>query len=396
MTGGDDVKRETRSALIFIFLLGFVSLFSDIVYEGARSISGQFLGLLGATATTIALVAGLGEFIGYSFRLVSGYLADKTKKYWILTLIGYGMNLFVVPGLAFVGNWQMAFALLIAERFGKALRKPARDTMMSYAVKQVGSGFGFGLEEALDQIGAVTGPALLSLILTLKNGDELSKYRFGFGVLFIPATISVILLITARFLFPAPSQFEKDSQISEPAQKFSKKFIWYLVAICLIAAGFADFPFVAFHVSNQKIFAVSVIPLLYAMAMGVDAAAALLFGRLYDKFGVTILMVSSALTAGFAPLVFLIKNPWFITLGISLWGIGMGAQESILKAVVADIVPKQRRGTAYGVFNTLFGLAWFLGSFSMGVLYKISVLSVVIFSVGMEVLSIFALMRLKD
>ncbi|AEH50755.1 major facilitator superfamily MFS_1 [Pseudothermotoga thermarum DSM 5069] len=389
------MKKQIRSALAFIILMGFVSLFSDIVYEGARSIAGQFLGLLGASAAAVALVAGLGEFIGYSFRLVSGYLADRTKKYWLFTLIGYGMNLFAIPMLALVGNWQLAFVLLIAERFGKALRKPARDTMMSYAAKQVGSGFGFGLEEALDQIGAVAGPVFLSLVLALKSGEEISKYRFGFAILFVPAAVSVALLIIARILFPAPSQFEKDSQDVEAKGKFSRKFIWYLIAICLIAAGFADFPFIAFHVSQEKVFAASLIPILYALAMGVDAAAALVFGKLYDKFGVTILMVSSGLTAMFAPLVFLTKNPWVIAVGISLWGIGMGAQESILKAVVADIVPKERRGTAYGIFNTLFGLAWFLGSFTMGILYGISIVAMVVFSIMMEVFAIVALTRLK-
>ncbi len=389
------MKKQVRSALAFIILMGFVSLFSDVVYEGARSIAGQFLGLLGASAAVVALVAGLGEFIGYSFRLVSGYLADKTRKYWLFTLIGYAMNLFAVPMLALVGNWQLAFVLLIAERFGKALRKPARDTMMSYAVKQVGSGFGFGLEEALDQIGAVAGPVLLSLVLALRGGEEIGRYRFSFTVLFVPAAVSVTLLIVARILFPAPSQFERDSQTVESRGKFSKKFIWYLIAICLIAAGFADFPFIAFHFSQEKIFVASLIPILYALAMGVDAVAALVFGKLYDRFGVTILMVSSGLTAAFAPLVFLTKNPWLIAAGVSLWGTGMGAQESILKAVVADIVPKERRGTAYGVFNTLFGLAWFLGSFTMGVLYGTSVVAVVVFSVAMQVLAIAALARLK-
>ncbi|HOJ87463.1 MAG TPA: MFS transporter [Pseudothermotoga sp.] len=385
---------SSHLAIKFIVLMGFVSLFSDIVYEGARSISGQYLGLLGASATAISITAGLGEFIGYAFRLVSGYFVDRTRRYWLLTFFGYIMNLLVVPVLAFVGKWQIAVLLLIAERFGKAIRKPARDTMMSFAVKRVGAGWGFGLEEALDQIGAVTGPIILSVALALKNGEELLKYKFAFSLLFVPAIISLVLLTFGRIFFPTPSDFEKTTSRGSSKQ-VTRSFIWYLVAISFIAAGFADFPLIAYHFSKVNLVSASVIPLFYSFAMGIDAVAAVVFGRLFDKKGLAVLIVSSLLSTFFSPLVFLSRNVYGIVFGVSLWGIGIGAQESILKAVVANLVPAERRGTAYGIFNTVFGLTWFLGSLLMGVLYEKSLFLLVIFSVLMEIFAVLAFIAMK-
>lgn len=385
---------KRHSAMKFIILMGFVSLFSDIVYEGARSISGPYLGLLGASATVISLTAGLGEFIGYAFRLVSGYFADRTRRYWLITFIGYLMNLLVVPTLAFVGKWQIAVLLLIAERFGKATRKSPRDTMMSFAVKQVGAGWGFGLEEALDQIGAVTGPIALAIAISLKNGEELVKYKFAFSLLFVPAIISLLLLTIGRILFPTPSDFEKTTSV-KPNKLITKSFAWYLVAISFIAAGFADFPLIAYHFNKVDLVSSSLIPLFYSIAMGIDAVAAVVFGKLFDKRGLMVLIISSLSSAFFAPFVFLTKNLFTIVLGVCLWGIGIGAQESILKAVVANLIPVEKRGTAYGVFNTIFGLAWFLGSLLMGILYDISLITLVIFSVSMELLSVITIILMS-
>lgn len=382
----------------FIILMGFVSLFSDIVYEAARSISGPYLGLLGASATIISVTAGLGEFIGYAFRLVTGYFADRTRRYWFLTFLGYLVNLFAVPALAVVGKWQMAVLLLIAERVGKAVRKPAKDTMISFAAKQVGAGWGFGLEEALDQIGAVAGPVMLSIVIALKSGDEISKYRFSFSLLLIPAIVVLVLLTIGRILFPKPSDFEKPVSV-ESNRLMEKGFFWYLIAISFIAAGFSDFALIGYHFSETDLLSASLIPLFYSIAMGIDAVAAIIFGRFFDKKGLTALIISSSIAAFFSPFTFLSKNMAFLVLGVCLWGVGIGAQESILKAVVAQIVPPQKRGTAYGIFNTVFGFSWFLGSFLMGILYERSLYLLVSFSVLMElssVVTIFIMMRTKS
>ena len=229
-------KNLKRGAFYFIILLGLVSLLADVTYEGARSVTGPYLGLLGASSAVVGFAAGFGEMLGYAFRLVSGYWADRTHRYWLLTIVGYALNLLAIPLLAFVGNWQIAVLLLILERLGKGLRTPARDVMLSQATKQVGRGFGFGLHEAMDQIGAVAGPVFVSIVLARNLG-----YRDAFLFLGIPAILAMILVVTARFLYPRPQEFEPAYKGIE-TKGYSKAFWIYLGAVALIGAGYIDYP----------------------------------------------------------------------------------------------------------------------------------------------------------
>jgi len=387
-----------KSAYYFIILLGVVSLFSDLAHEGARSILGPYLGLLGASAATIGFVSGLGEFIGYAFRLVTGYISDKTKSYWTMMIIGYGMNLLAIPLLALVpdNGWIYACGLILVERFGKAIRNPAKNTLVSFAAYEVGVGKGFALQEALDQIGAFLGPVMLFVILTLKGGsDQKAAYELCFLALGVMAIITMGIIFTARHYYPTPENFD----LSEPATgevKLSKGFWLYLVAIALVALGFADFPLMAYHFAQQQLVTSNFIPLLYALAMAVDAFAALIFGYLYDKKGITSLVIAIALSAFFAPLVFLSNSLAVVIVGIMLWGVGMGAQESILKATVASLVAKNRRATAYGFFNAGFGAFWFLGSWMMGIAYGISLPILVGISMVAQLLAIPVLYKVKQ
>jgi MFS family permease len=366
-----------------------VSLFADATYEGARSITGPYLGVLGATATAVGIVAGLGELLGYALRLASGYLADRTRRYWTITFVGYFINLGAVPALALSGRWQAAAALMVAERIGKAIRTPARDAMLSHATQQVGRGWGFGLHEALDQVGAVIGPLIVAGVLFAR-----SSYRVGFAVLAIPAALAIAILVTCRVLYPKPRDLEVDVSSIE-ATGLQRSFWIYLAGAALVGAGYADFPLIAFHFGRQAVVPAASIPVLYAVAMGVDALAALIFGRLFDRRGLVALMVAVALSAFFAPLVFLGGFPVALA-GMVLWGIGMGAQESIMRAAVAEMVPADRRGAAYGVFNTAYGVCWFLGSVAMGVLYDVSVPLLVVFSVAAQVAAIPLLVRVRQ
>jgi len=368
-------------AVKFIVLLGVVSLFADATYEGARSITGPFLGSLGASATIVGVVAGLGELVGYALRLVSGYLSDRTGKYWTITLIGYVVNLLAVPVLALAGRWEIAAALIIAERFGKAIRNPPRDAMLSHATSEVGRGWGFGLHEALDQIGAVLGPLIVSAVLFLKG-----TYQSSFAVLLIPAMMAISILIVARVLYPTPRDMEAVSE--EPSGRGFPRVYWtYLAAVACIAAGYADYPLIAYHFGKVSSVPRDWIPVFYAVAMGVDALAALLFGRLFDRIGLVVMIGAVVLSALFAPLVF-IGGFGLALVGVVLWGIGMGAQESIMRAAIANMVPADRRGTAYGVFNTGYGVFWFVGSALMGYLYDISIPSLVAFSIAAQLVSI--------
>jgi len=365
-----------------------VSFFADMTYEGARSITGPFLALLGASGTIVGVVIGLGEAIGYSFRAVSGYFTDKTGRYWTIAFIGYLINMLAVPLLAIAPTWQIASLLIILERFGKSIRVPARDAMLSYAAKHTGRGFGFGLHEALDQAGAVSGPLIISLLLLFNE-----NYRVGFGVLAIPAVIALLMLNFARKSYPDPRHLEPQKP-NLKGKGLGKTFWIYIIAVGLVAAGYVDFALIAFHFQKASSVSAVWIPMLYAIAMAVDGIAALAMGKWFDVRGISVLAVVTGLVAAFAPLVFF-GNLTASIIGMILWGIGMGAQETIMRAIVAHLVPPERRGSAYGIMNMVFGISWAAGSALKGVFYDISIMTLVVFSVIAQLASIPFFLTLK-
>lgn len=377
-----------RRAVGFVVLLGAVSLFADMTYEGARGVTGPFLAILGASGTVVGIVAGLGELIGYGLRLVSGYLSDRTGRYWTLTIVGYAVNLLAVPTLALAGRWDVAAALVIAERVGKAIRTPPRDAMLSHAATQMGVGWGFGLHEALDQLGAVAGPLLVAAVLAARQ-----DYRWAFATLAAPAVVALTLLGLARWRVPRPRDLEAATETLAPAA-LPRAYWRYLPAAALVAAGYTDFPLLAYHFERTALAPAPWIPVAYAVAMGVDGLAALALGRLFDRHGLATLATATLLAAAFPPLVFSGRVSWALA-GVILWGIGMGAQESILRAAIARMVPAARRGAAYGVFNAGYGLAWFLGSALMGVLYDVSIPALVAFSVAAQLAAVPLLLRVR-
>ena len=382
-----DKKRKAISqAMLFILMFGIVSLFSDMTHEGAASIRGVYLSLLGASAGTIGFVSGLGELIGYSMRYVFGRITDKTKKYWPMVIAGYVIDVLAIPALALVGEngWIMACALLVIQRMGKAIKKPAKDTVMSFAAAQEGVGRSFGIQELLDQIGAFLGPVLLYIVMLVKtDGTTFEIYSFCFGILAIPGAITLVLLLITKRKFPNPENFEPEPTEYRPF-KMKKEFVLYIAGISLFAFGFIDYSIIIMHVSRTytdiapglsettSLVTEGTLPLLYAGAMLVDAVAALFFGTMYDKKGVKALVLSTVISAPFAFLVFGLNSVPALLVGVALWGVGMGAQESILKAAVTSMVPKNYRATGYGIFECSFGVFWFLGSWLMGVLYDVS------------------------
>lgn len=395
-------KKKISQAMIFIILFGIVSLFSDMTHEGASSIRGAYMSLLGASAGAIGFVSGLGELIGYSMRYVFGRLTDKTKRYWPMTIAGYVLDVLAVPALALVGEhgWIAACGLLIIQRMGKAIKKPAKDTIMSFAASQEGLGKSFGIQEVLDQIGAFLGPVLLYVVMLFKTeGSTFEIYSRCFAVLAVPGAITILLLLITKYKFPNPENFEPEEKRFTPF-KVKKEFIFYIAGISLFAFGFIDYSIIIMHVSKtytnisaqltetSSLVNSGTLPLLYAGAMLVDAVAALVFGLMYDKKGVKALAWSTVISAPFAILVFGTKSTSALLLGIALWGVGMGAQESILKAAVTKMVPKSSRATGYGVFECSFGVFWFLGSWLLGVLYDISIPAMITVSVVSQLAAI--------
>lgn len=386
--------KKISRAMLFIILFGIVSLFSDMTHEGASSIRGAYLALLGASSGTIGFISGLGELVGYSMRYVFGKITDKTRKYWPMVIFGYILDILAVPALALVGDkgWIAASILLVIQRMGKAIKKPAKDTIMSFAASQEGVGKSFGIQEMLDQIGAFLGPFFLYLVMLFKTeGSTFEIYRTCFAFLAIPGFITILLLLFTKNKFPNPESFEPESK-KEDAFVMKKSFVYYIVGISLFAFGFMDYALIIMHISKSlaglSLISEETLPLLYAGAMLVDAIAALIFGHIYDKKGVKALVISTLISAPFSLFIFGIKSEWAILFGLVLWGVGMGAQESILKAAVTSMVPKKNRASGYGIFECSFGIFWFLGSWLLGVLYSVSIPLMIGISILAQVLAI--------
>jgi predicted MFS family arabinose efflux permease len=398
------IERTRAIAQRFVLLIGAMSYFADFAYEGARAILGPYLALLGASGAVVGVVAGLGELAGYGLRIVSGRLADRTRQFWPITIFGYVVQMAAVPALALTGSWPAAAALLIAERAGRATRNPPRDVMLSHAGRQMGGfGWAFGLHEALDQFGALCGPLLMALILARNahgmgmggyggpgsaNGaiTGVEGYRLAFAWLLVPALATLALLAVARVLYPRPQEMETHPP-DVHAAGLPRVFWIYLAGAALVGAGFADFALVAYHFQKTSSVSAVWIPVFYAVAMGAGGASSLLFGRLFDRYGLRVLIPLTIFSALFAPLVFF-GGFWAALGGAGVWGMGMGVHESIVPAAVAPMVPVNRRASAYGLFTAGYGVAWFLGSALIGFLYDHSLTITVTACIVLELAAI--------
>jgi predicted MFS family arabinose efflux permease len=374
-------KTGRRRALEFVLLIGVLSFFADFTYEGARSVYGPFLAGLAASATVVSIVTGFGELVGYGFRLVSGRWADRSGNFWAIAIFGYFVQLLAVPALALANNWPTAAVLIILERFGRATRNPPRDAMLSHAGSEIGFCWAFGVHEAMDQLGALFGPLMVAAILASRG-----SYRLAFAALLIPMVICLTLVLTAHHIYPRPADLEVKT--GDVRTKGLPGVFWlYLAGAALVAAGFADFPLIAYHFTKASSVPKDLVPVAYAIAMGVSGAGSLIFGRLFDRFGIALLVPLTLIAAAFAPLVFLGKFcPALI--GAAVWGLGMGVHESIIPAVVAPMVSPDRRASAYGLFTAGYGIFWFLGSAAIGFLYDHSLTGTIVFCIATQLCAV--------
>jgi MFS family permease len=393
-----------KTALQVILLFGLVSLFGDIIYEGARSVNGPYLKTIGANAAIVGLVVGIGEFFGYAIRFLSGFWSDKTKAYWLFTFVGYGM-LVSVPLLALTGIWQTAALFIVLERIGKAMRSPAKDTILSQATKQIGTGMGFAIGEVMDQIGAIAGPLMFTfLFMSMGKGTRgLADYQKGYTFLWIPFVLLMVCVWIAYLRLPDPSKLETSIKKAVEPDKLSRTFWLYTIFSFITTLGFTNFALLGYHYKVKGVLTDSQIPLFYAIAMGVDAIAALVSGKLYDmakekrkndKAGLTVLLIIPVFTL-FVPFLGFSNSFGLALAGAIVWGVVMGCHETIMKSAIADITPLKKRGTGYGIFNAGYGLAVFIGSAAMGFLYDRSLTLVFILAAIVELASIPVFFMMK-
>lgn len=372
------------SSLRFVLLFGVVNLFADMTYEGARSIIGIYMAQLGASAFATSAIAGFGEFLGYALRLVSGRWADRSRLYWPTTLVGYVVQMVAVPTLGLVGSWPHAAVLIVSERIGRATRTPPRDVMLSEAGEHMGRGWAFGVNEALDQCGALIGPLLIAAILFWYRDAHPAFFLLG-----LPAAMTLALVFGLRAGFPEAG-LSSPKVAAADDHHYPRAFWWYLGAVSLVAFGFADYALIAYHFTKAQVVPHPWIPIFYALAMGAGGLGSLALGKLFDRHGLIVLVPLTLITAIYAPLAFS-GNFAFTLGGALLWGIGLGAHESVMQAAVAQMIPQQRLGAAYGFFGAAFGVAWFAGSAVMGALYGLSIQAAVVVAVFAQLLAIVPL-----
>jgi hypothetical protein len=373
-------------ALRFVLLVGIVNGFSDLTYEGGRGVAGAFLGQLGASGAAVGVIAGGGELAGYAIRMVSGLIADRTGYYWLEVWAGYAINVLCVPALALAGSWPVAAGLMIGERVGRGIRKPVMAAMLSHAGRELGSGRVFGLNEFLDQTGATLGP--LAVAFAIARGG----FHAGFGILIVPAllTLAVLSFATAAGQSFAPSchpEPVEGGHEDNAAILDVPAFRRYAIGGALVAAGYVDFALIAFRFQRDHVVSTAAISIWFAAAMAVGAIAAPILGRWFDRAGNGVVGIAVALTAAATPLAFLGRGA-VAQAGAALWGVGIAVQDALLLALIAGVLAQRRRATSFGLYDLIFGAAWFAGSAISGVLLDRSIPALVAFSVLLQLAAI--------
>jgi MFS family permease len=382
----------------FVLCFGLVSLFADMVYEGARSIIGPYLATLGASATVVGAVAGAAEFIGYGLRVVSGYLVQRRGHYWAWTITGYALTVLSVPLIGATHVIVPALLLYGTERLGKAVRSPAKDTLLSYASAQTGRGTAFGVHQAMDQFGAMAGPLLLAAVLSQHVGD----YRMAFGVLIVPGVVVLMLLFWLRHRVPDPAAYEVDlsapsgsgdaseARVAGSARVMLPLLLWqYIGAIAVLSLGIASFPLLAFHAQTQGLLTLAQVPVLFALAMLVDGVSGLLMGRVYDRRGPKVLL-AVPVAAGVAAIAFT-DNATLVWVGVAVWGVVNGVLDSTAKAVVTELVGPSARSVAFGWLAFARGLGLLLSGVVLGLAYDQSITLVVGLILGINAVALTVL-----
>jgi MFS family permease len=367
-------------AFTFVLTMGVVNLFGDITYEGGGSINGPFMATLGASALAVSITAGAGEFLGYALRPFAGYFADKTGRYWLITFAGYAINLIAVPAMALAGNWQVAAGLVLAERIGRAIRKPTVEAMLSYTTNELGKGWVYGLNTALDEIGATIGPLVIAVVL-LMRGD----YRLGYALLLVSAVLAFVSLIVARTSFPVPSELAQGRTAS--ARGLTATYWGYMIAGAFFAAGLMSFELISYHFAETGVVTAHWIPVFLAISTGCGVLINLALGKLYDRFGLPVVVGAVLVTSAFSPFVFF-GGFSAALFGIILWGVSYAIQDTLLKALIVEELPEGQRNLAFGLYYAGYGVGWLVGSVITGLLYEESRLALVLFAIGAQLVSV--------
>jgi MFS family permease len=347
----------------FVLVMGIVNLFADVSYEGGASINGPFLTQLGLGAAGITVVAGVGETLGYGIRSIAGHVADRSGRYWLVTFVGYAVNLLAVPAMALADGWVVAALFVFLERIGRAIRKPTVEAMLSYAAGEGRRGWVYALNNALDETGAMLGPVLMALALS-----HHWPLRQCYAWLLASSVGAMIVLAAARMIFPVPAHLEPDAPAHVKEARFTRAYWLTMAGGSLFGAGMTTYELASVHLASVAHVAQASIPLWLAFGTAVAALSSLALGKLYDRASLPTSIGAVIASALFAP-VFFLGSGMIPLLALGLLGVAYATQDSLFKSMIAGVMPRGRRGAAFGVFYLGYGGGWLVGSIAIGLLY---------------------------
>lgn len=372
-TNGGNLWRRYRGLPRNVVAIGLVSLLNDASSEIIYPLLPVFLASsLGASAGVIGMIEGLAESISSLLKLFAGYLSDRIGKRKFLVVAGYSLASFVRPLLAFAHTWTQVLAIRLTDRVGKGIRTAPRDAMIADTVRIEQRGLAFGFHRAMDHAGAVIGPlvgyVLVVLFVVNRQSPTTSEFSRIFIVASVPALIAV--LVAVFFMRESPVHVQEGAQMAKLSLRgFDSNFKRFLLVLALFTLSNSSDSFLILRARDSGV-SIAMVPLLWAAHHGTKVLSSLYGGDLSDRLGRKRLIVSgwllyAAVYAGFA----------FATNTASLWilfliyGIYFGLAEGAEKALVADLVRPDQRGTAYGLYNLAFGVTVFPASLLMGIIW---------------------------
>jgi predicted MFS family arabinose efflux permease len=254
--------------------------------------------------------------------------------------------------------------------------------MLSYSTGKHGKGWVYAVNTALDETGATIGPLLVALLLFRK-----ATFGTAYAALLIPSLLALTALVAARIIFPVPSRLEVGGPATAHAKGFTRAYWLYMIAGSCFAGGVMSFELIAFHLSTSGIVSEHLVPVFLALSTAGAVGASLILGKFYDRSGIAAVVTAVVLASLFSPLVFF-GGFWMALVGLMLWGIGYATQDTLLKVLIASVLPEGRRNLAFGLFYLGYGAGWLAGSVATGLLYDSSRFALVAFAVSVQLASL--------
>ncbi len=389
MISKDDPNKDKPAGLRNVTALGVVSFFTDFSTEMILGILPFFIvNTLGISKALFGVIEGSSEFTSYAFRMVSGTLSDKLGKRKIFVLAGYGISTISKPFFSIASGWLDSFLIRNGDRIGKGLRTAPRDALIADSVSELKLGRAFGIHRTIDQMGAIVGPLAAFALL------QVMDIRGIFLVSLIPGAIAVLVLVF----------FVKEIAIRKRANntilsniggviRNNRPFIFLLIVSGIFSLGAFNFSFVLLKASDLGV-EKNFIPLVYAIINVAHTVIGIPAGILSDKIGrEKVLLISYGIfVISSILMIALSENSLYAYVLATIFGLYLGISETVQRAIIPRYVSSDLRGTAFGIFNLVYGSSFFVSNVVFGFLWdSYSLTSAVFYSMSMTIIAICGL-----